>query len=44
MSLNYMETIGAVIVANSISICGLIFGVILYATINNKIEYTKTVE
>lgn len=42
MSLNYMETIGAVMVANSI--CGLIFGVVLYATKNNKIEYTKTVE
>jgi len=42
MSLNYMETIGAVMVANSI--CGLIFGVILYATKNNKIEYTKNVE
>ena len=29
MSLNFMETVGAVMVANSI--CGLIFGVVLYA-------------
>jgi len=36
MSLNYVETISAVMVANGI--CGFILGVVLYATKNNRIE------
>ena len=36
MSLNYVETIGAVLVANGIF--GLILGTVLYATKTNKIE------
>jgi hypothetical protein len=38
MSLNYAETIGAVLVANGISISAFILGVVLYATKTNKIE------
>ena len=36
MSLNYGETIGAVLVANGIS--AFILGVVLYITKSNKIE------
>ena len=36
MALNYIETIGAVLVANGIF--GLIVGTVLYATKSNKIE------
>ena len=36
MALNYIETIGAVLVANGIF--GLIVGTLLYATKTNKIE------
>ena len=39
MALNYIETIGAVLVANGIS--AFIFGIVLYATKTNKIEIKK---
>ena len=39
MALNYIETIGAVLVANGIS--AFILGVVLYATKNNRVEIKK---